>query len=86
MTYRVVVSRKFDRRFSDLDREVQDRIVEKLKALQENPGLGKPLKGKLRGLRSLRVGKYRIIYQVDEDSRVVRIITVGRREAIYERF
>lgn len=60
--------------------------MEKLKALQENPGLGKPLKGKLRGLRSLRVGKYRIIYQVDEDSRVVRIITVGRREAIYERF
>ncbi|MDF2956311.1 MAG: mRNA-degrading endonuclease RelE [Candidatus Alkanophagales archaeon MCA70_species_2] len=86
MTYQVVVSRKFDRRFSNLSREVQDRIVEKLKALQERPELGKPLKGKLRGLRSLRVGKYRIIYQVDEDSKVVRIITVGRREEVYERF
>ncbi|WP_456487493.1 type II toxin-antitoxin system RelE family toxin [Candidatus Alkanophaga liquidiphilum] len=86
MTYQVVVSRKFDRRFSNLSREVQDRIVEKLKALQERPELGKPLKGKLRGLRSLRVGKYRIIYQVDEDSKVVRVITVGRREEVYERF
>ena len=60
--------------------------MEKLKALQERAELGKPLKGKLRGLRSLRVGKYRIIYQVDEDSKVVRVITVGRREEVYERF
>ena len=56
--------------------------MEKLKTLQERPELGKPLKGKLRGLRSLRVGKYRIIYQVDEDSKVVRVITVGRREEV----
>ena len=32
--------------------------------LEKNPELGKPLAAILRGLRSLRIGDYRVIYQI----------------------
>jgi mRNA interferase RelE/StbE len=47
-----------------------------------NPAVGKPLRGKLAGLRSLRVRRFRIIYRCE----VVHIdlVAVGPRASIYE--
>ncbi len=41
---------------------------------------------KLRGypLYRIRVGDYRIIYSVDEDSKTVYIIRIGHRENVYK--
>ncbi len=44
--------------------------------LEENPYFGSGLKGDLQGLRRLRVGVYRILYEVHKNELVVRI---GRR-------
>jgi mRNA interferase RelE/StbE len=84
MKYSLILSDKFDRIFSQLDRSVQDRVVERLKELTENPKLGKPLKGKLKGIWSLRVGKYRILYQVQEEKLVIFVITLGHRKQVYK--
>jgi len=43
---------------------------------------GKPLKYSLFGLRSLRVGDWRIIYRINGN--VVEIIRIGNRKEIYE--
>ncbi|MDI6859780.1 MAG: hypothetical protein QMC85_04725 [Methanocellales archaeon] len=48
MTYTLITSKKFDKEFSKLEKLLQDRMVEKLEELIENPKLGKPLKGRLR--------------------------------------
>ena len=37
----------------------------------------------LTGLRSLRVGKYRIIYKIDEENKVIWLITVRHRKDVY---
>ena len=39
--------------------------------------------GRLRGLRSLRVGAFRIIYQVTEGDRLVRVVAIRHRAAAY---
>ena len=44
---------------------------------------GKALIGELAGLRSLRVGSFRIIYSI-RDNRGIEIIAIGPRERIYE--
>jgi len=62
---------------------VRDRIVEKLKEISENPRVGKPLRGRLRGLYSARVGDYRIIYQVSDERRTIAAVAVGHRKAVY---
>ena len=52
--------------------------------LLENPQrVGKPLRGDLAGLHSARVGAYRIVYEIDETNRTVRVIYIDHRADIY---
>jgi mRNA interferase RelE/StbE len=52
--------------------------------IADNPHrLGKPLLGELEGLRSVRRGDYRIIYEVFEDEHVVVIHRVQHRRDVY---
>ena len=61
------------------------RIVEAIDRLAENPFLGDALKGDLRGLRRLRVGTYRVIYEVQDDAFIVLVIRVAHRREAYRR-
>jgi addiction module RelE/StbE family toxin len=45
---------------------------------------GKPLRRSLSGLFKLRVGNYRIIYQVKENEVIVVIVKIGHRREVYE--
>ena len=55
-------------------------------ALAENPHrVGKPLFGPLAGCYGARRGTYRIVYRIDEDSRVVHVLDIGHRSEIYRR-
>jgi mRNA-degrading endonuclease RelE of RelBE toxin-antitoxin system len=47
--YKLILSNKFDKTFSQLDKDIQKQIVERLKDLSKNPKTGKPLKGKFKG-------------------------------------
>ena len=53
--------------------------------LSSNPiEFGKPLQYSLKGLRRLRVGDYRVIFQIDQTNKVVLVIKIGHRREIYE--
>ena len=53
-------------------------------ALLENPHrVGKALRGDLAGLHSARVGAYRIVYEINQDNRTVRVIYIDHRADIY---
>ncbi len=55
------------------------------KKLAANPiDFGKPLQYSLKGLRRLRVGDYRIIFQIQEEHKVVLIVKIGHRREVYE--
>jgi len=53
-----------------------------LKVILADPSSGKALKNELAGLRSFRVGSFRIIYRVMRT--IVEVVAVGPRERIYE--
>ena len=53
-----------------------------LKTILSDPSSGKALKDELAGLRSFRVGSFRIIYRVIR--KVIEIVAIGPRERIYE--
>ena len=59
----------------------QDRIrlVEAIDRLAQTPHLGTALKGDLRGLRRLRVGDYRVMYEVRDDELIVLVVRVAHR-------
>jgi integrase/mRNA-degrading endonuclease RelE of RelBE toxin-antitoxin system len=53
-------------------------------ALRENPRrVGKPLGPPLQGVWSARRGPYRVLYEIDEDNKVVVVLHVGHRRDVY---
>ena len=61
------------------------RIVTVIDRLAETPHLGAALKGDLRGLRRIRVGDYRVVYEVRDDELVVLVVRVAHRRDAYRR-
>ena len=53
-------------------------------ALAVNPHrVGKPLQGVWAGHHSARRGEYRVLYAIDEEERVVRVVRIGHRRDAY---
>ena len=83
--YKLVFSREFDKEFAKLPRDTQLSVMKKIRGLEDDPFVGKPLRAALKGLWSLRVGKYRVIYKVLPEKEMVQLITVGHRKRVYRR-
>jgi mRNA interferase RelE/StbE len=80
---RVVLARRVRAELLALDWPLIDAVEEALGLLARDPYAGYPLQGRLRGLLSLRVGSYRIIYQRVEGDRTVRVVAIRHRSAAY---
>ncbi len=65
------------------DRRLFGRILSKIGTLSERPFEGKPLVGNHKGEYSLRVGNYRIIYELDTKGHFVFVLTVKHRKHVY---
>jgi len=77
----------FKEDFKKIEKSDQQKIVRAIrkKLTVEPENFGQPLKGALKGLWKLRVGRYRIIYEIKKDKVVVYVIKVGfrRDEEVY---
>ena len=80
--FRLEYTSRFERRLKALERETQLIVLRKIKSLEENPFLGKPLSGPFKGTCGLRVGDYRVIYTVQNEK--IFLLAVGHRKKIYE--
>jgi mRNA interferase RelE/StbE len=82
--YRVELAARAERAFRDLPADVQRRLVPAIEALAQDPR--PPRCKKLSGEESvwrIRVGDYRIVYQIRENELRVLVIKVGHRREIY---
>jgi mRNA interferase RelE/StbE len=79
----VILARRARRDLLDLDWPIIDAIENALGLLEREPEAGYPLRGRLKGLRSLRVGGYRIIYQLTESGQTVRVAAIRHRSVAY---
>ncbi|OYT73773.1 MAG: type II toxin-antitoxin system mRNA interferase toxin, RelE/StbE family [Armatimonadetes bacterium CP1_7O] len=83
MSYTVQILPRAQRQLAKLPAEVYPRVRDALRALADEPrpvGCRK-LVGRA-GWR-LRVGSYRVIYEIDEEQRTVTILDIGHRREIY---
>jgi mRNA interferase RelE/StbE len=73
------------RELRKLDRQIARRVVlavSKL-ALDPRPAGTRELVGQPAGVRRLRVGDYRVIYQIEDDRLVVAVVRVAHRREAY---
>jgi len=83
--YRVVVARRAARDLRRLRHDERAAIMAALERLAAMPRAGKPLVGELAGIWSLRRGDYRVLYRVDDASKIVEVARVAHRRDVYRR-
>jgi mRNA interferase RelE/StbE len=72
------------RQFDRLPISVAAAVLETLDAIADNPTrLAKRLLFEHEGRYSARRGPYRIIYELEESERLVRVIAIGHRRDVY---
>jgi len=59
------------------------RIVDAVEELAGDPLRGRPLKGRWKGLRRIKVGPYRVIYSLRRVELTVRVLRIGHRKEVY---
>jgi mRNA interferase RelE/StbE len=82
--YLLKVTNKTAATLRGLHPEIKSIIKAALKTIINEPHSGKILKDNLKGLRSYRVKRYRIIYRVLASEKQLEIIAIGPRKNIYE--
>lgn len=81
---RLVLARRARRELLELNWPLIDAIEDALGLLEREPRSGHALRGKLRGLYSLRVGSYRILYQLTDRDQIVRVAAIRHRGTAYQ--
>ena len=83
MAYRVDFTAAAARQLRKLPESIRNRLVPHLNALADNPrpAGAKKLKGE-EGYR-IRVGDYRILYEIQDEASRVLVVKVGHRREVY---
>jgi len=83
MRYRVILPKSVQKELDRLPEDVAARILARLSALESNPRPSDVKKLKGRPAWRVRVGDYRIIYEIHDRELVVIIVTIGHRREVY---
>lgn len=59
------------------------RIIDAIDNLPANPWAGKSLKGEMAGLRRIRVGNYRVVYEIIDQEVLILVVRVAHRRQVY---
>ena len=81
--HKIVLTRRADRNIERFPQPVREQVARRIDLLADRPRLGKTLRGRFQGKRSLRVGDCRVIYSLDTAQHKVIIESVGHRQGIY---
>lgn len=82
--YRVEIQRRALKEIAKLDAKMRQRIGEAIDELATDPR--PPGCKKLVGREAwrIRVGSYRVLYDIEDDVLVVRVVRVAHRREVYE--
>lgn len=83
MIYSVSIKQSAAKALEKVAREDRLRIIAAIDQLKTNPAAGGVLKGEFSGLRRIRIGNYRIVYEVQDQKLVVLVVRIGHRRDVY---
>lgn len=87
MAWRIEFAAEAMQELARLDRQVQERIRNYLRqriASSDDPrNFGQPLRRNLAGLWKYRVGDYRIVAEIQDQTILVLVLRIGHRSKIY---
>ena len=86
MPYTVKFTKTVAKKVSTLHPDIKQQLRSVIKEISKEPYSGKELQEELFGFLSYRFMRYRIIYQVNDEDKVIIIYMFGHRRDLYELF
>ena len=83
MSYEITVLRTAVKSVERLTKEVQDRVIDAIAELAKTPRPSGAKKLVARDAMRIRVGDYRVIYEVDDAMKTVQVVVVSHRKDAY---
>jgi mRNA interferase RelE/StbE len=85
LSYRIEVKSSAAKALRKIPKADQKRIADKIDSLAKNPP--NPTVTKMKGnnpFHKVRVGDYRIIYEIQEEVFIILIVKIGHRKDVYK--
>ena len=83
MTYSLDILRRAQKQLASIDRQDHARIISAIEALAESPRPPGCRKLSGRPAWRIRIGSYRVIYEIHDDRLLVLVVAIGARREIY---
>jgi mRNA interferase RelE/StbE len=83
MKFQVILPKSVQKELNRLADDMVDRILVRLAGLETTPRPADVKKLKGRDAWRIRVGDYRVIYEIHDQASQIIIITVGHRRQVY---
>jgi mRNA interferase RelE/StbE len=83
MTYSILILPRAAKKLAKLPRGHYERARDAIRSLSDDPKPSGCLKLRGREGRRIRVGDYRVIYEIDEVEQTVTVLHVGHRQNVY---
>lgn len=85
MRYQLVIIRQFEKDFKEVEKEVRELILKKIKKLRKHPYLKvKKLNAAVKGKYSWWAGDYRIVGTINGKTKEVALYCLAHRKKLYE--
>ncbi len=81
--YEVWIKKSAEKEIRAVPQPHRRRVIDRIRALAENPRPTGSVKLTGRDAWRLRVGVYRIVYSVEDNRLVVEVVKVGHRRDVY---
>ncbi|HXH70630.1 MAG TPA: type II toxin-antitoxin system RelE/ParE family toxin [Pyrinomonadaceae bacterium] len=85
MPYKIVIVKSAVKELESISGKTHDRIIEHLRQLEANPRVFGAEKLAAREAYKLRVGSYRVIYEINDSQQEVKVLMVEDRRQVYKR-
>ena len=85
MKYELLIQRRARKQLADIAQPDRNRIIQAVRSLSDEPRPAGAVKLTGRNGWRIRVGNYRVIYEIKDDALVVLVISIGHRREIYAR-
>ena len=77
--YTITIKQSAAIALAKIDAPQRKRLIEAIDKLKTNPTAGSVLKGEFTGLRRIRIGDYRIGYEVQNEQLAILVVRIVRR-------
>lgn len=81
----MIILSRAEKELAAIPSREREKIIQKIDALADDPfppGF-KPLQGELKNHFRVRIGRYRVVYQVIKHLLVITVVHVGHRKDVY---